>query len=104
MVNRDRSSSGSLVKYLGKRRLSPERERERGTSSAMFASASASRSVKTSSPKFTAASIAKYDSGDESSDNKEKDAIRMQQCKVDLEIAKLDRMKNQYAKKRSQRK
>ncbi len=92
-VTRDRSSSGSSVRYLGERRKSPERERERGTTFA-----------RTSSPKFAAASSARFDSGDKSSNNKEKDAIRMQQCKVDLEIAKLDRMKSWYAKKRSQRK
>ena len=81
------------MRFLGKKRRSLERDRERGTTFA-----------RTSSPRFTAASSARLDSGSESSDNEEKDAIRMQQCKVDLEIAKLDRMKSRYAKKRSQRK
>ena len=93
VVNRDRLSLGSSVRYLGEKRRSPERERERGTTFA-----------RTSSPKIAAAISVRFDSGDESSDNEEKDAIRMQQCKVDLEIAKLDRMKSRYAKKRSQRK
>jgi hypothetical protein len=90
---RDRSSSGSSVKYLGERRRSPERERKRGTTSA-----------RTSSPKFATASSVRFDSGEESSDSEEMDRIRLQRCKVDLEIAKLERMEKRYAKKKMQRK
>ena len=92
-MSRDRSSSGSSVQYLGEKRRSPERERERGTT---FARAR--------SPKIAVASSARLDSGDESSDNEEKDAIRMLQAKIDLDIAKLERMKSRYARSRSQRK
>jgi len=87
-VSRDRSSSGSSVQYLGEKKRSPERER--GTT---FARAS--------SPKIA---VARLDSGDEISDNEEKDAIRMLQAKIDLDIARLERMKKRYVKSKSQRK
>jgi len=64
---RNRSSSGSSVKYLGERRRSPERERKRGTTSA-----------RTSSPKFATASSVRFDSGEDSSNNEEMDRIRLQ--------------------------
>jgi len=67
MEPQDRSSSGSSVQYLGERRRSPERERKRGTTS-----------TRTSSPKFATASSVRFDSGEESSNNKEMDRIRLQ--------------------------
>jgi hypothetical protein len=79
---RDRSSSGSSVQYLGERKRSPEKERERGTTSAS--------SVRTTN----------YDS----SDNEEKDEIRLLQAKVDVLTAKLEWMKAQYEMSRPRRK
>jgi hypothetical protein len=76
---RDRSSSGSSVQYLGERKRSPEKERERGT---------------------TSASSVNYDS----SDNEEKDEIRLLQAKVDVLTAKLERMKARYEMSRPRRK
>ncbi len=93
---RDRSSSGSSVQYLGKRKRSLEKERERGTTSAS--------SVSTSSPKFANTPSAKFDSGDESSDSKEMDRIRMQRYKVHLETVKLERMERKHAEAKKLRK
>ena len=93
---RDRSSSGSSVQYLGKRRRSPEREGERGTTSRTTA--------RTSSPKFAKAPSIMYDSGEDSSDNEEMDKIRKQRCVVQLETVKLERMEKRYAKARMMRK
>ncbi len=92
METRDRSSSGSSVRYLGERRRSPERERKRGTTFA-----------RTSSPKFATASSVRFHSREDSSDNEEMDRIRLQRCKVDLEIAKLEDMEKRYAEMKLQR-
>jgi hypothetical protein len=89
---RDRSSSGSSVRYLGERRRSPERERKRGTTFA-----------RTSSPKVAVASSVRIGSGEDSSDNEEMDKIRLQRCKINLEIAKLERMEKRYAEMKLQR-
>ena len=78
---------------MGKRRKSPERERKRGTTSA-----------RTSSPKFATASSVRFDSGEESSDSKEMDRIRMQRYKVHLETVKLERMERKHAKAKKLRK
>jgi hypothetical protein len=90
---RNRSSSGSSIQYLGKRKRSPERERERGTTSA-----------RTSSTKFATASSVRFDSGEESSDSKEMDRIRMQRYKVHLETVKLERMERKHAEAKKLRK
>jgi len=93
---RDRSSSGSSVQYLGKIRRSPERGGERGTTSWT--------TVRTSSSKFAKALSVKYDSREDSSDNKEMDKIQKQRCVVQLETVKLERMEKRYAKARLMRK
>ncbi len=79
---RDRSSSGSSIQFLGEVKKSPEKERERGTTSAS--------SVRT----------VDYDS----SDNEQKDEIRLLQAKVDVLTAKLDRLKARYELSRPRRK
>ncbi len=93
---RDRSSSGSSVQYLGERQRSPERERERGTTSRTTA--------RTSSPKFAKAPSVRFDSGEESSDSEEMDKIRMQRYKVHLETVKLERMVRKHAEAKKIRK
>ncbi len=86
-MRHDSASSGSSVQFLGKKRRSPE---------TTFA--------RTSSPKLAVANSARLDSGEESSDNEEKDVLRMLQAKIDLDMAKLERMKARCARSRSQRK
>ncbi len=73
------------MKFLGEKKRSPEREKERMTSS----------------PRTSSASFA-YES--DSSDNEENYAIKLQEYKVELEKGKLARMKARYAKRRSERK
>ena len=93
---RDRSSSGSSVQYLGEVRKSPEKERERGTTSAS--------SARTSSPKFATTPPVRFDSEDESSNSEEMDKIRMQRYKVHLETVKLERMERKHAEAKKLRK
>ena len=84
-----------------KKRGSPERERERGKSVARTAPPQVAAAQVAAAPlQAVAASPAMMDIGEESSDNEDTDAIRVQEFKVKMETEKLARLRAKYAVKK----
>ncbi len=89
--------------YLGEvRRKSPEREEERVTSSTRTSFAASLRKI--SPVRTSSATSASCAMESDSSNNEDKDAIRLQEFKVEMETGKLAKMKARYARKRAERK